>query len=68
MCDMTQRMCDSDADREEADEALRDKSSACCSVLQCVAVCCSVLQCVAVCCSGRERQVGACCIALQCEL
>ena len=23
--------------------------SACCSVLQCVAVCCSVLQCVAVC-------------------
>eukprot|EP00277_Geminigera_cryophila_P005921 CAMPEP_0179430514 /NCGR_PEP_ID=MMETSP0799-20121207/15644_1 /TAXON_ID=46947 /ORGANISM="Geminigera cryophila, Strain CCMP2564" /LENGTH=66 /DNA_ID=CAMNT_0021207001 /DNA_START=384 /DNA_END=582 /DNA_ORIENTATION=+ len=25
MCDRTQRMCDSDADREEADEAVRDK-------------------------------------------
>jgi len=29
---------------------LVEYATACCSVLQCVAVCCSVLQCVAVCC------------------
>ena len=50
-------------------------ASACCSVLQCVAVCCSVLQCVAVCCNvlqcvavcGSVLQcVAVCCSVMQC--
>ena len=53
--------------------------SACCSVLQCVAVCCIVLHCVAVCCSRLQcaavcvavccsvlHRVAACCSMLQC--
>ena len=37
--------------------------SACCSVLQCIAVCCSVLQCIAVCYSVLQC-VAACCSVL----
>jgi len=43
---------------------LNVSSSACCSVLQCVAVCCSVLQCVAVCCSVLQC-VAVCCSVLK---
>ena len=41
---------------------LVEYATACCSVLQCVAVCCSVLQCVAVCCSVLQ------CVAVCCRL
>jgi len=49
---------DSTLKRRHSDEFL----SACCSMLQCVAVRCSVLQCVAVCCSVLQ------CLAVSCSV
>jgi len=61
-------------------QKLEDRQTACCSVLQCVAVCCCLLQYVAVCCSvvlrvavtlfknwnTSKQLVAVCCSVLRC--